>query len=280
MSLFNDPERVASLLRDVGPERFVAELDFSTLERRFGSYVSDDLRERHDDMAVRVLTYTALLWQDLIRTGRVKEGEPLPPVFPLVIYNGGARWTAAQDAAGLAIRELMRADTAALGQGARNANDAISLIQTADGALAIIDEKLIRMKELAEQAAIGTYDSIQCLIIDNEFQQMALEIDRIANSTEFNGVKLLDGSLSGHHVGSGAGSADAVTGDGTAIWRWEGTLADSGIQIPTLMDGGEYTPQKLSMPWNSGADASGSWTRKPMMKPRWIFLSACPNTRE
>ncbi|MDR2696423.1 MAG: flagellin, partial [Deltaproteobacteria bacterium] len=62
---------------------------------------------------------------------------------------------AADDAAGLAIRELMRADIAAYKQGVRNANDAISLIQTADGALQVIDEKLIRMKELAEQAATG-----------------------------------------------------------------------------------------------------------------------------
>ena len=89
--------------------------------------------------------------------------------------------SAADDAAGLAIRELQRADISALHQGVRNANDAISLIQTADGALAVIDEKLIRMKELAEQAATGTYDSTQRLMIDSEFQQMAAEINRIAN---------------------------------------------------------------------------------------------------
>ncbi len=65
------------------------------------------------------------------------------------------------DAAGLAIRELMRADVAAASQGMRNAQDAISMIQVADAALAIIDEKLIRMKELAEQAATGTYNSTQ-----------------------------------------------------------------------------------------------------------------------
>ena len=69
--------------------------------------------------------------------------------------------SAADDAAGLAIRELQRADITTLHQGARNANDAISMIQTADGALGIIDEKLTRMKELAEQAATGTYDSTQ-----------------------------------------------------------------------------------------------------------------------
>jgi flagellin len=111
--------------------------------------------------------------------------------------------TAADDAAGLAIRELMRADIAAYNQGARNANDAISLIQTADGALQVIDEKLIRMKELAEQAATGTYDSTQRLMIDSEFQAMAAEIQRIAMATEFNNLKLLDGSRSGTHDGSG-----------------------------------------------------------------------------
>lgn len=110
--------------------------------------------------------------------------------------------SASDDAAGLAIRELMRSDIAAAAQGARNANDAISLIQVADGALGIIDEKLIRMKELAEQAATGTYDSTQRLLIASEFQAMASEIDRIANATDFNGIKLLDGSLTGEHNGA------------------------------------------------------------------------------
>jgi flagellin len=111
--------------------------------------------------------------------------------------------TAADDAAGLAIRELMRADIAALNQGVRNANDAISLIQTADGALQVIDEKLIRMKELAEQAATGTYNSDQRLIIDSEYQAMASEITRIASATDFNGIYLLNGNLSGIHDGTG-----------------------------------------------------------------------------
>ena len=112
--------------------------------------------------------------------------------------------SAADDAAGLAIRELMRTDITALQQGVRNANDAISLIQTADGALGIIDEKLTRMKELAEQAATGTYDSTQRLMIESEYQAMASEITRIANATDFNGIHLLNGNLSGSsHDGSG-----------------------------------------------------------------------------
>jgi flagellin len=109
--------------------------------------------------------------------------------------------SAADDAAGLAVRELMRSDITVLNQGVRNANDAISMIQTADGALSVIDEKLIRMKELAEQAATGTYTTAQRLIMDSEYQAMASEITRIATATDFNGVHLLDGSLSGLQTG-------------------------------------------------------------------------------
>lgn len=119
--------------------------------------------------------------------------------------SSGLRITqASDDAAGLAVRELMRAEISSLNQGIRNANDAISLIQTADGALGVIDEKLIRMKELAMQASTGTYNSDQRLIIDSEYQAMASEITRIANSTDFNGIYLLNGNLSGStHSGAG-----------------------------------------------------------------------------
>ena len=109
----------------------------------------------------------------------------------------------ADDAAGLAVRELMRSDMTTMQQGLRNAADGFSLLQTAEGALAVIDEKLIRMKELAEQAATGTYTTVQREIINSEYQAMAAEIDRIANATEFNGVKLLDGSISDLRRGLG-----------------------------------------------------------------------------
>ena len=160
--------------------------------------------------------------------------------------------SAADDAAGLAIRELMRTDIAALQQGVRNANDAISLIQTADGALGVIDEKLTRMKELAEQAATGTYDSTQRLMIDSEYQAMASEITRIANATDFNGIHLPDGNLSGDtHDGS----------DLTATGKMKihfGTMNDSDedyyyIQI------GTSTASALGV-GNSAAEGSMAYT--------------------
>ena len=117
---------------------------------------------------------------------------------------------AADDAAGLAVRELMRSDVTVLNQGVRNANDAISMLQTMDGAASVIDEKLIRMKELAEQAATGTYTSAQRDIMNKEFSQMRTEIDRIAQATDFNGVKMLnDGSAKVTiHFGTGNSSAE------------------------------------------------------------------------
>jgi flagellin len=141
--------------------------------------------------------------------------------------------TAADDAAGLAIRELMRAEIASLNQGVRNANDAISLIQTADGALQVIDEKLIRMKELAEQAATGTYNSDQRLMIESEYQAMASEITRIANATDFNGIHMLNGNLSSSiHDGTGLTATGKLkihfgTGNDSAEDYYYITIGDS-----------------------------------------------------
>ena len=115
--------------------------------------------------------------------------------------------SAKDDAAGLAVRELMRADIAVLKQGTRNANDGISMLQTMEGAMATINNALIRMKELAEQASTGSYSDMQRNIMDNEFKEMAAEIDRIANSTEFNSIKMLNSDASANaatiHFGVG-----------------------------------------------------------------------------
>ncbi|MHC4460001.1 MAG: flagellin N-terminal helical domain-containing protein [Planctomycetota bacterium] len=100
--------------------------------------------------------------------------------------------SARDDAAGLAVRELMRADIAMLQQGARNTLDGISLLQTMEGAMEAIDNALVRMKQLAEQASTGVYSSAQRVVMNGEFEEMAAEIDRIAQATVFNSITMLD----------------------------------------------------------------------------------------
>ena len=103
--------------------------------------------------------------------------------------------TAADDAAGLAISNRQTSQIRGLTQAIRNANDGVSLIQTAEGALDETTNILQRMRELAIQAANGIYSDADRSTLDAEFQQLVDELDRIAETTSFNGQKLLDGSL-------------------------------------------------------------------------------------
>jgi flagellin len=105
--------------------------------------------------------------------------------------------SAADDAAGLAISTKLSSQISGLGQAARNANDGISVVQTAEGALNEITSLLTRMRDLAVQASSsGSLGSTERGYLDNEFQSLSDEIDRIATVTEYNGQKLIDGSLS------------------------------------------------------------------------------------
>jgi len=122
--------------------------------------------------------------------------------------------SAKDDAAGLAVRELMRADIAMIQQGARNAQDGISMLQTMEGAMAVIDEALIRMKELAEQAATGSYSTQQRNIMNSEFAQLRDEITRIADGTEFNETAMLNsasGSSTIHFGVDSGGTASTIS---------------------------------------------------------------------
>ncbi len=103
---------------------------------------------------------------------------------------------AGDDAAGLAISEKMRAQITGLKTAQKNANDGISLVQTAEGALTEVHSMLNRMVELATQAANGTYYDEDRANLQSEIEQLKNEIDRIADGTNFNGINLLDGSLS------------------------------------------------------------------------------------
>ena len=102
---------------------------------------------------------------------------------------------AADDAAGLGISEALRSDIRALRQAVRNANDGISLINVTEGALNEQSSILLRLRELSSQASTGTVGSTERATIQLEFTALRNELDRIAATTEFNGQKLVDGSL-------------------------------------------------------------------------------------
>ena len=122
--------------------------------------------------------------------------------------------TAADDAAGLAISERMRAQIRSQAQAQRNANDGISLVQVAEGALNEVNNILIRLRELAIEANNGTMSDADKDTLDQEFDNMIEEIDRIANSTKFNGVTVFDGSTASidFQVGSGVSpTTDIIT---------------------------------------------------------------------
>ena len=130
---------------------------------------------------------------------------------------------AGDDAAGLAISEKMRAQITGLGVAQKNAQDGISLVQTAEGALTEVHDMLNRMAELATQSANGTYESeTDRSQLQKEVQQLKDEINRIADSADFNGIKLLDGSL------SGGSEYDNVVMSNTLAVKGEYSIAASG----------------------------------------------------
>ena len=141
--------------------------------------------------------------------------------------------SAKDDAAGLAVRELLRADIAVLKQGARNAQDGISMLQTMEAAMGIMDENLVRMKELAEQAATGSYSSAQRTIMDAEFAEMANEIERIAGATKFNGIAMLNEAA----LATGSNDVKIHVGSTTTIDVERTDMTKSGLNIETG-DGG------------------------------------------
>ena len=122
---------------------------------------------------------------------------------------------AGDDAAGLAISESLKSDIRAMDQAARNAADGISLIQTAEGSLDEVSSILLRMKELTEQSLNGTLSDTNRSYLNQEYVSLQEEITRISDSTNFNGVNLLDGSGGNIaiQVGIGTTAADSVAID-------------------------------------------------------------------
>ncbi|WRS27337.1 flagellin [Oscillospiraceae bacterium MB08-C2-2] len=141
---------------------------------------------------------------------------------------------AGDDAAGLAISEKMRGQIRGLEMATQNAQNGVSLIQTAEGGLNETHAILQRMRELAVQSANGTYDDdVDRLNLDEEVQALKSEIDRIANYTSYNGIKLLDGSLGGTETSTSAaargalgfGATGEITLSGAAATTFSGKTA-------------------------------------------------------
>ncbi len=139
------------------------------------------------------------------------------------------------DAAGQAIANRMTAQVKGMTQAARNANDGISLVQTAEGNLNEINTNLQRIRELAVQAANDTNGTTDYASVSTEITQRLGEIDRIAGAANFNGKKLLDGSLTASlniQVGAGTGTTDTIsitTGASGALIDAKATSLDTGL---------------------------------------------------
>ena len=118
--------------------------------------------------------------------------------------------SAKDDAAGMAISTRMTSQINGLNQAARNANDGISLAQTAEGAIGQMSDNLQRMRELSVQAANGTLSTDDRKGVQSEIDQLKSEINRVANQTSFNGTKLLDGTSGGFSFQVGADANQTI----------------------------------------------------------------------
>lgn len=144
--------------------------------------------------------------------------------------------SAKDDAAGLAIAERFTAQIRGLNQASRNANDGISLAQTGEGALAEVASNLQRIRELSVQSLNATNSASDRSALDAEVQQLKAEIDRVAQTTSFNGVKLLDGSFSSQafQVGANAGETISVSSIASARTATLGQQYTAGVTSGAL----------------------------------------------
>ena len=162
---------------------------------------------------------------------------------------------AADDAAGLSISEKMRGQIRGLNQASTNAQDGISLIQTAEGALNESHSILQRMRELSVQAANGTETDDDREAVQNEIEQLQSELTRISDTTEFNTMKLLDGSL-----GSKSATSTGAKLDGASIATFSATTMTSnsiktdlsGLAGSTITDTFEIDGNTFNVDWSKG----------------------------
>lgn len=167
---------------------------------------------------------------------------------------------AGDDAAGLAISEKMRAQIRGLNQASRNAQDGISLIQTAEGALNETQAILQRMRELAVQAANDTNVDVDRSALQKEIDQLAQEITRIANNTEFNTQKLLDGDFSGiFQIGANEGQNLSVSISDMRAYNL-GVVGDAKYEVSaSVTDGGDTNTDIADGTYTVQQDSSGNY---------------------
>jgi len=150
---------------------------------------------------------------------------------------------AADDAAGMAIAINLEAQTKSLRQASRNANDGVSLIQTAEGGLNETSNILVRMRELSVQAAADTVGENERNLINKEYQQLVSEVDRIASSTTFNGANLLTGDsgkgVMDFQVGAFSGEENKIQFDSDASNSTASNIGIEGSTVESKEDAGD-----------------------------------------
>ncbi len=154
--------------------------------------------------------------------------------------SSGKRITkAGDDAAGLAIAKNLEAQTRSLHQANRNANDGVSMVQTAEGSLNEVSNILVRLRELSIQSASDTVGETERGMLNLEYQELSKEVDRISQSTEFNGVHLLDGQGKGvldFQVGSKGGEQNIIKYDSGQTNASSSSIGISGTSVDTKSD--------------------------------------------
>jgi flagellin len=161
--------------------------------------------------------------------------------------------SAKDDAAGLAIVERFTSQIRGLNQAARNANDGISLAQTAEGALAEVSNNLQRIRELSVQSLNATNSASDRQALDAEVQQLKSEIDRVASQTSFNGVKLLDGSFNSQAFQVGANQNETISVTSIASARTSGLGQYNGFNASNVAVIGDDATAAFSVTLNGPA---------------------------
>jgi len=162
--------------------------------------------------------------------------------------------SAKDDAAGLAISERFSTQIRGLNVATRNANDGISLAQTAEGAMASVTNNLQRMRELAVQSANATNSSSDRAALQAEVSQLSAEIDRVATQTDFNGTKLLDGSFSAQAFQVGANAGQTITIDSIASARTSTLGKFNGVNVANnAVTTPSNTPAAMTVTFTGGS---------------------------